>query len=670
MQNRIHTARSAASVVGPIATNVAITTVLATTLASTFISTASADFTTRRWTSETNYALTISHMTDFDQNRSGLPGGGANYCYPTATANLFAYIAQHGYAYCAPGNFDWQSNSNHTRATEFIDKLGDLMDTGASTGTEHNKGYRGAREMLRDEVGSRFVIEEENWTIFNVVSLKEMTKQSIDDRAVQSFCYGKYEVLGTNDCGERAIKRDGGHCMTFVGASRSGSTRDITYHDPDSTTDSTSTQSTFTATTKDCPWVDDLVVFPTLTGSCWGFNQSMSRIMRSTDDGYLRLIDRRLAIRPASSYSWGSYEGFADGGVEIRTDSLGWGEDDGGVRASRVSSTIIGNPSKASLIVSPSGVPYFVVPGAQGGLFVEVRGDQGAAIVRVPMQLLGVNTVDDAVFAGDRTLVVRSGRLIRAIAHLDAGLPGEDDNKPFIAWGAEAPFDVAKLVASQRGQHVGGAPHSVIAFSGDLRAAFEVSGDPEIDPRSFSIPAQIPLNPQLIGDTTIVEDSMGTLWFAQPGNAGVAALTVDGMVIVEELPVDALKGLAIDDRDNLLVVDGGIVRCFSHSPKGLVETGADGSPFAGQQVGRGFTVSRSTTNFEARFHVGAGWRDVIDVELTARPGDLDGDGMVGPQDLAAVLGAWGAGNASAADIDGDGVVGPQDLAVVLANWGS
>jgi hypothetical protein len=359
--------------------HVSIRTSLAATIAAaTVASTLSADFTTRRWGSDTNYELRISHMTDFDQNRGGLPGGGANYCYPTATANLFAYIAQHGYAYCAPGNFDWQSNSNHTRATEFIDKLGDLMDTGASTGTEHRKGYRGAREMLRDEVGSRFVIEEENWTIFNVVSLKEMTKQSIDDRAVQSFCYGKYEVLGTNDCDERAIKRDGGHCMTFVGALRSGSTREITYHDPDGTTDSTSTQSTFTATTKDCPWVDDLVVFPTLTGSCWGFNQSMSRIMRSTDDGYLRLIDRRLAIRPASSYSWGSYAGFADGGVEIRTDSLGWGEDDGGVRASRVSSTIIGNPAKASLIVSPSGVPYFVVPGAQGGLFVEVRGDQGA----------------------------------------------------------------------------------------------------------------------------------------------------------------------------------------------------------------------------------------------------------------------------------------------------
>ncbi len=646
------------------------TALVAALAASTIASTLSADFTTRRWTSETNYKLAISHMTDFDQNRSGLAGGGANHCYPTATANLFTYIAQHGYSYCAPGDYDWQSNSNHSRGTTFIEDLGNLMDTDGSSGTRHGKAYRGARDMLRAEVGSRFVIEDESWSIFNVVSLKEMTKHAIDERAVQSFCYGKYEVLGTNDCDERALKRDGGHCMTLVGAERSGSSRTITYHDPDGTTDSNTTQSTFTATTKDCPWVDDLVVWPAVTTSCLGNNQSMSRILRSTGDGYLRLIDRRLSIRPASSYSWSSYTGFVGGGVEIRTDSLGWGDNDGSVRAARVSSTIIGDPAKASLIVSPSGVPYFVVPGPQGGLFVEVRGEQGAQIVRVPTQLLGVNTVDDAVFAGDRTLVVRSGRLIRAIAELDAGLPGEEDNKPFIAWGAEAPFDIAKMVPSQRGQYVEGAAHSVIAFSGDLRAAFEVSGDPEIDPRGFSIPAQLPLDPQRIGDTTIVEDSMGTVWFAQPGMGHVAGFTANGSVVVEQLPVENMKGLAIDDRDNLLVVDDGIVRCFSHTPKGLVETGMDGSPFAGRQVGRGFTVSRSTTNFEPRFHGGEGWRDVTDVESTARPGDLDGDGMVGPQDLAGVLGAWGSANGGAADVDGDGFVGPQDLAALLANWGA
>lgn len=54
-------------------------------------------------------------------------------------------------------------------------------------------------------------------------------------------------------------------------------------------------------------------------------------------------------------------------------------------------------------------------------------------------------------------------------------------------------------------------------------------------------------------------------------------------------------------------------------------------------------------------------------------GDLDGDGVVGPGDLATLLGRWGAcplpPGACIADIDGDGVVGPTDLAILLGNWG-
>lgn len=48
-------------------------------------------------------------------------------------------------------------------------------------------------------------------------------------------------------------------------------------------------------------------------------------------------------------------------------------------------------------------------------------------------------------------------------------------------------------------------------------------------------------------------------------------------------------------------------------------------------------------------------------------GDLDGDGHVGPGDLAIVLGAWGT---AAADLDGDGTTGAGDLAIVLGAWGS
>ena len=54
------------------------------------------------------------------------------------------------------------------------------------------------------------------------------------------------------------------------------------------------------------------------------------------------------------------------------------------------------------------------------------------------------------------------------------------------------------------------------------------------------------------------------------------------------------------------------------------------------------------------------------------PADLDGDGIVGPADLAELLAQWGAcaKNCSAdiAPSNGDGVVGPADLAALLAGW--
>lgn len=49
--------------------------------------------------------------------------------------------------------------------------------------------------------------------------------------------------------------------------------------------------------------------------------------------------------------------------------------------------------------------------------------------------------------------------------------------------------------------------------------------------------------------------------------------------------------------------------------------------------------------------------------------DLDGDGEVGPADLAILLASWGPCEGCPADLDGDGEVGPADLAMLLANWG-
>lgn len=48
--------------------------------------------------------------------------------------------------------------------------------------------------------------------------------------------------------------------------------------------------------------------------------------------------------------------------------------------------------------------------------------------------------------------------------------------------------------------------------------------------------------------------------------------------------------------------------------------------------------------------------------------DFDGDGLVGPQDLAVMLGVWGTANVIC-DLSGDGSVGPEDLAALLGVWG-
>jgi len=62
----------------------------------------------------------------------------------------------------------------------------------------------------------------------------------------------------------------------------------------------------------------------------------------------------------------------------------------------------------------------------------------------------------------------------------------------------------------------------------------------------------------------------------------------------------------------------------------------------------------------------------FDLEGT-RPGDVDGDGIVGIEDFLALLAAWGSCPdpcpPCAADFTGDCEVGIEDFLILLANWG-
>ena len=643
--------------------------------AASLATTLSADFVVRSYLSSSNYELNISHLTDLDQRRTGLAatsGGtpGGMFCVPTSAANLFTYIAQHGYPYCDPGDRNWQSSSNHAAATAFIARLGAEMSTSGTGGTSAANAFKGLKRVLNQEVGGRFVVGQELHSYFNNLSFHDMIKRSIDRRAIQQFCYGRYEVLGTNACGEKVIRRDGGHCMTLVRGKRSAAGTTITYHDPDGTGDSWSAQSAFTPTTKDVVSYGNLVIHGSVTGSCLFCDKAtMVRIMRNLDDGIYRLLDSRFSVRPAGCYSWKPYTGAAGGGFAI--DRLDCTYEEGVLEPS--SASILIDAPDATLTVSPDGVAFLVVPGV--GIFAENAGATAAGLVPVALGGLGVGMVDEAVFAGDRTLVVRSGTSLVAIGGLAGGVSGDPEaDAPAIAWRAEVPFPPAKLVASHRGQSgaEGDAPHSVIAFSSDLRLAYEVSGDESVAPRLLDLPADELIDAELGGarGTIVVEDGVGGFWFAQPGSARVARFgTLDGAVRELALPVVALGGFAVDDLGNLLVVDDGVVRVFTETPKGVVERGLEGSPFAGQRVGKGFTVDRSSTNHEARFHAGPEWSDRPEDDAPSCPADFDGDGFVAAGDLSILLDSWGSAEAGSVDIDGDGVVAAGDLAALLSTWG-
>jgi hypothetical protein len=61
-----------------------------------------------------------------------------------------------------------------------------------------------------------------------------------------------------------------------------------------------------------------------------------------------------------------------------------------------------------------------------------------------------------------------------------------------------------------------------------------------------------------------------------------------------------------------------------------------------------------------------GLRYVVSLECPPASGDLDGNGSVGPADLAILLGGWG--QPGPTDLDGDGTTGPADLAILLGAW--
>lgn len=107
------------------------------------------------------------------------------------------------------------------------------------------------------------------------------------------------------------------------------------------------------------------------------------------------------------------------------------------------------------------------------------------------------------------------------------------------------------------GQDVAETRHEVLAISEDGRTMHAMTGDLLQQPKTMWRPASLALEEGRALRTSVIADAIETLWFATEG-----------------------VSLAFDDEDNLLVVDEGISRCFSRTPRGIRETSSKRSRFA------------------------------------------------------------------------------------------
>jgi hypothetical protein len=100
----------------------------------------------------------------------------------------------------------------------------------------------------------------------------------------------------------------------------------------------------------------------------------------------------------------------------------------------------------------------------------------------------------------------------------------------------------------------------------------------------------------------------------------------------------------------------------------------DDAPGCGLQSRVNFTAQCGVTYYVSLGAFGAAQFGTGTVTVTQSgtcpqpcPADLDGDGSVGPADLAILLGQWG--GTGSGDLSGNGTVGPEDLALLLGAWG-
>lgn len=200
------------------------------------------------FTSVNNQTWWVTGLTDFDQVREsrpanvpvnglpsspGLPGNGTTYCVPTATLNMFAYAAHHGYPNLLPGDRNysqWQNQAygaqSYDTATASLDLLGAVMNTNLTGGTNSTGWYTGAWITTLPHGLDVSVFKPSSYWQPRVKIAGLFAHMT---GGLVSVCYGRYNWFpdGGPSGLPLLLSRENGHCVTLqrIEVTSSGSSK-------------------------------------------------------------------------------------------------------------------------------------------------------------------------------------------------------------------------------------------------------------------------------------------------------------------------------------------------------------------------------------------------------------------------------------------------------------
>jgi hypothetical protein len=596
------------------------------------------------------YSYRAWGMPDFDQVRAtgpgafGLPNSGLMYCVPTATLNLMAYIANHGFPNVMdPGPQNWQSSSIYsTVGVELLD-IGGQMLTDPFDGTGGFDWRDGARSYL-DFRSNAFTVSFYYANNNYAPTQAKLTHTAVCGSLV-ALAYGRYDVVGSWN-GFPLVDRTGGHIVTLQRSLRTPNDRLLWVRDPADEQDNLFTQSAFTA--RSYGLLHDRFV---VTAPTFGALKLMTEI--GVDPGPVgssnRYIDSYLAIRPKLGYAL---------------------TDESTVITLQRAVVLSGFPDPPRLTFSPGGPIRDVVISPDMNSFLATTTDDAgisslvmidaATGVSTPLnEQLDLEDPERVVFGRNRALYLTDGRRLKCI-DLDAD-PVEVESSIVPPTPLEAiVYDDARDVL------VG------VSAAGDALVEFDSM---LADGSVFPLPDGVDLAPDAsvafnaAEGTLLIHPGAGAnlLYQATPfpvRGEGYSFVSIGLQGVVEP------RDIEVDDSGMFYVMDEDGAKAFARGEDGRFAPVAD-APFAGVQSDGVFRVTKSRSNDRE-------WPAEADINILPAEleqggmiaecvWDLNGDGQVDAADLARMISGWGTVGAFG-DIDGDGV-GPSDLAGLISAWG-